>query len=83
MSTELRCASGVELVMDYLEGALSADFTAALEAHVAGCPRCVAFLDSYRATPPILRRATAAKLPPDVRDSLRAFLRRRRSKPGS
>jgi anti-sigma factor RsiW len=83
MRTELRCVSGVELVMDYLEGVLSADVSTSLEAHVAGCPRCVAFLDSYRATPPILRRATTTKLPPDVGDSLHAFLRRRRGRPGS
>ncbi len=72
------CASGVELLMDYLEGVLPADVSAALEAHVAGCARCVAFLHSYRETPRILREATAAALPTELQDSLRAFLRERR-----
>ncbi|HET7293224.1 MAG TPA: zf-HC2 domain-containing protein [Vicinamibacteria bacterium] len=72
------CASGVELLMDYLEGVLPADVAAALEAHVAGCARCVAFLHSYRETPRILRDATGAALPAELHDALRAFLRERR-----
>lgn len=71
------CVSGVELLMDYLEGTLAAELRAALEAHLAGCPRCVAFVAAYRETPRILRRATAAALPPEVADRLRAFLRSR------
>ena len=74
---DIACVSGVELLMDYLEGELPADLSAALDAHVAGCPRCAAFVESYRATPRILRDATAAALPPDIETSLQAFLRAR------
>ena len=74
---EIACMSGVELLMDYLEGVLAADVSAALDAHVAGCQRCAAFVDSYRATPRILRDATASRLPADVEASLEAFLRAR------
>lgn len=73
------CASGVDLLMDFLEGVLPAEVNAALEAHVAGCPRCTAFVASYQATPRILRDATAAALPPDIEASLQAFLRARTS----
>ena len=76
--TRVTCASGVELLMEYLEGALAADLSADLEAHVAVCPRCTAFVASYRETPRILREATMATLPPDLEDSLLAFLRSRR-----
>jgi anti-sigma factor RsiW len=72
------CATGVELLNDYLEGVLTDDVRAALEAHVAKCERCVAFIDSYRATPRVLREATEASLPDDVQQSLRAFLRAQR-----
>jgi anti-sigma factor RsiW len=72
---EITCASGVELLMEYLEGAVPVDVRAALEAHVAGCPRCVAFIASYQETPRILRDATAVMLPPEHQKSLRAFLR--------
>ena len=78
---EIACASGVELLMDYLEGVLSADLRLALDAHVAGCPRCVAFIASYRETPRILREATATALPADLQASLQAFLRAQRSLP--
>jgi anti-sigma factor RsiW len=74
---EIVCASGVELLMDYLDGVLPAELRAALDAHVAGCPRCTAFVESYRATPRILRDATAAALPADLEASLKAFLRAR------
>lgn len=72
---DIACASGVELLMDYLEGVLPPEVSAALEAHVAGCERCAAFVASYQETPRILRNATSIDLPPDVQDSLRAFLR--------
>lgn len=71
------CSSGVELLMDYLEGVLPAETNAALEQHVARCERCTAFVASYQATPRILRDATATSLPADVAASLRAFLRTR------
>ena len=74
---EIACVSGVALLMDYLEGVLAADVRAALDAHVAGCQRCAAFVDSYCATPRILRDATAASLPEDAEASLKAFLRAR------
>jgi len=73
--TAVVCASGVELLMDYLEGVLPPEVNAALEQHVAGCERCAAFVASYRETPRILRNATGAALPEDVAASLQAFLR--------
>ncbi|HET9327605.1 MAG TPA: zf-HC2 domain-containing protein [Candidatus Eisenbacteria bacterium] len=73
---EITCLSGVELLMDYLEGVLSSDLHAELEAHVAGCARCVAFVASYRATPRILREATAVKIPDRVEVSLKTFVQR-------
>ena len=76
--TDVSCASGVALLMDYLEGVLPDDVRTALEAHVAGCPRCVAFVASYRKTPELLRAATDSALPTDVRQSLRSFLRSQR-----
>jgi anti-sigma factor RsiW len=74
---ETVCISGVELLMDYLDGVLPGEAKAALDAHVAGCQRCTAFVASYLATPRILRDATDASLPADVEESLKAFLRER------
>ena len=73
---EIACVSGVELLMDYLEGVLAADVRAALDEHVAGCTRCQAFVALYCETPRIVREATAAVLTADLKDSLEAFLRK-------
>jgi len=73
--TEIACVSVVELLMDYLEGVLPADVTATLEAHVARCERCPAFVASYCETPRILRSATAIELLADLQESLHAVLR--------
>lgn len=78
MKTPVTCTDGVDLLMEYLEGTLAPAEQQALEAHVSGCPRCVAFIESYRQTPRILRATTAAALPEDLAQSLRQFLASRR-----
>ena len=76
--TGISCQTGVELLMDYLEGVVPGEMRATLESHVAGCPKCAAFIASYLATPRILREATAAATPPELQQSLLAFLRAQR-----
>ena len=76
--TDVSCQTGVELLMDYLEGVVPDDVRTSLESHVSGCSKCSAFVASYLATPRILRDATAAAMPPELQRSLRAFLRARR-----
>lgn len=73
--TEISCQTGVELLMDYLEGVVPEELRTTLDSHVAGCPKCTAFVASYLATPRILRNATAAAMPPELQRSLLAFLR--------
>lgn len=80
---EIVCASGVGLLMDYLEGVLSPQQRAAVDAHVAECPRCLAFITSYRETPRILRQATEVTLPAEVQTSLKSFLRELRGVAGT
>jgi anti-sigma factor RsiW len=76
--TDVSCETGVELLMDYLEGEVSDDMRSILESHVTGCPKCTAFVASYLATPRILREATVAAMPPELQRLLLAFLRARR-----
>jgi anti-sigma factor RsiW len=72
---ELMCVSGVELLMDYLEGVLPDETRLAIDAHVASCPKCTAFVASYRATPRILRDATETSVPEELQESLKKWLR--------
>ena len=76
--TDVSCKTGVELLMDYFEGVLPDDMRALIESHVAGCPKCTAFVAAYLATPRILREATAAAMPPELQRSLLAYLRAQR-----
>jgi anti-sigma factor RsiW len=77
--TDVSCQTGVDLLMDYLEGVVPDDMRTMLESHVDGCPKCAAFIASYLATPRILREATAAVMPPELQRSLLAFLRAQRA----
>ncbi len=44
------CRQAVELVTDYLEGALTAEDRARFESHLAGCPHCTEYLREMRVT---------------------------------
>jgi anti-sigma factor RsiW len=46
----LVCQELVELVTDYLEGALSRRDHARFEAHLAGCPHCTVYVEQFRET---------------------------------
>ena len=47
---ELVCQQVVELVTEYLEGALSRSQRRRFEAHLAGCEHCAEYLAQMRAT---------------------------------
>jgi anti-sigma factor RsiW len=47
---DLVCQQAVELVTDYLDGALSRRDRRRLEAHLKKCPNCSAYLEQIRAT---------------------------------
>lgn len=49
-SFELACREFVELVTDYLEGALEPSRRAAMDRHLRDCAFCVDYLDQVRAT---------------------------------
>jgi anti-sigma factor RsiW len=46
----MTCQELVELVTDYLEGALPPEDAARFEAHVGSCPGCEAYLEQIRTT---------------------------------
>lgn len=70
----LRCQDIVELLDAYLDGALDAADAAALEAHLAGCGDCTAFMKTYRGTVRKSRELSERQLPPELRERLLTFL---------
>jgi anti-sigma factor RsiW len=73
MSTTVRdlaCQEIVELVTDYLEGAMDARLRGALEAHLAGCPHCTHYLEQIEATIRIAGRIQPEDLSPEFRAGL-------------
>lgn len=72
----LVCREAVELVTDYLEGALSTTERRRLEEHLAACPHCSAYLEQIRMTIALAGRVEPERLQPEVQDELIALYRR-------
>ena len=72
---QIVCRQAVELVTDYLEGALTADERARFEAHLAGCPHCTEYLREMRITISALGRVEPEGLSSAARADLVALYR--------
>ncbi|MCI0547977.1 MAG: zf-HC2 domain-containing protein [Candidatus Rokubacteria bacterium] len=70
------CRECVDLLADYVEGALPRHEAALLESHLDGCPPCVAFVNTYKGTVGAARRLREVRIPPEVEKRLIAFLKR-------
>ena len=77
---ELGCQEVVELLGDYLEGAMAPDDRARLEQHLAGCQGCAAYLDQLRTTIRLSGRLPEEPVPPEAMapllEAFRAWRRR-------
>ncbi len=71
----LQCRQVVELLTDYLEGALPADVHRAVEHHLAHCDSCTAYLQQLRTTVAVLGYLDPPPLDEGVRDDLVALFR--------
>lgn len=61
----IACRQLVEMVTDYLEGALSPAQLTAVEAHLSACEHCAAYLDQMRQVIALNRGALTARADPD------------------
>ena len=71
----LACADAVELMTDYLDGALPPAQAGRLERHLEACPGCTEFLDQMRAIAGSLGGLSEASIPAGMRDDLIAAFR--------
>lgn len=74
--TSPTCKDSVELLLEYLDGELSCELRARLEAHLGGCAPCEDFWKSYKATPGLCRKALIRDMPQEVVLKLTEFLRK-------
>jgi anti-sigma factor RsiW len=80
----MTCRDIAEFLSDYLDNSLPEAQRAVFEAHLAECPDCVVYLQTYQETIRLGKAACAHSddpIPPDVPDELvRAILAARRGR---
>ena len=74
-TSELSCRELVELVSDYLEGALDASEQARFEEHLAICEGCRSYLEQMRTTIAVTGSVDDSALEPGALDRLLAAFR--------
>jgi anti-sigma factor RsiW len=76
---DIVCQQAVELVTDYLEGALSRRNRRRFEAHLRACPNCSAYLEQIRTTVALTGSIKPEDLTQEARADLIDLYRRWRS----
>ena len=72
---QLICQEIVEVITDYLEGAMDAELRASFDAHLAGCPHCTHYVEQVRAMIRVSGTIEAEELTPEFRTGLVAAFR--------
>lgn len=73
---DIVCQQAVELVTDYLEGALSRRDRRRFEAHLKTCPNCAAYFAQIKVTIRLAGEVEPADLSPEAARDLTALYRR-------
>jgi anti-sigma factor RsiW len=76
------CREIADFLMSYVDGELPATLQKVFESHLAECPECVAYLESYRTTVRLARNASpkaAESAPPEL---IRSILQAKRQMEG-
>ena len=68
------CREVIDLLTEYLDGALAADDARALEAHLANCSACTGFLESLKSVRVGVGTLRADAVPEECRRALRDVL---------
>ena len=72
---DLACTEEVEVMTDYLEGALAPADAARLERHLDTCPGCTEYLRQMRTLAGSLGGLDRESIPAEIRDDLLAAFR--------
>ena len=77
MGEHITCQEVVELVTDYVEGALPPEQAALFEQHLNFCDGCDWYVDQLRTTIAAVGRIEPEEVPPEMRTRLLAAFRDR------
>jgi predicted anti-sigma-YlaC factor YlaD len=72
---EMACQELVEVITDYLEGALSAVDRQRFEEHLTGCPGCRNYVEQMRATIRLTGALRSDSITPDLREQFLGVLK--------
>jgi len=78
MTEHVTCREVVELVTDYLEGALPADETSLFEQHIDSCDGCILYVEQMSTTVAAVGRVTEEDVRPETRERLLTAFRERK-----
>lgn len=79
----LTCKEMVELVTDYLEGALPPAMRMRFDQHLTACDPCIGYIEQMRQTIATLGKLPEESIPESAIETLRAHFRRWRSTSGA
>jgi anti-sigma factor RsiW len=67
---DLACQELVEIVSDYLDGAMAPEARRRVEVHLESCPYCIEYLEQMRAIGGALHGLARESIAPERRDAL-------------
>jgi anti-sigma factor RsiW len=71
----MECCDLIDLLVDFLDGDLDEERTSRIQFHLDWCEPCTRFLDSYRTTGELCRKALFRQMPDDLKEELFTILR--------
>ena len=73
----MTCQDAIALLLDYLEATLDDATVAQLEAHLADCAPCRAYLATYRRAVGVAATTERVEMPAEMRERVASFLAQR------
>lgn len=76
-----RCRDMGRLLHDYVEGLIEPSVRQQLDEHLADCPGCIAFVNTYKQTISLSKDLRCEDIPPELQHKLRSFIKQKLNKP--
>ena len=72
-----KCPEYINDLNDFLDGTISPELCAEIEAHVGKCPNCRIMVDTMKQTVKLCREGSEETLPPIIEEKLKSLLKQR------